>query len=110
MIKRFLRQSIVVLALGTTSAFANSCFVATGELGQDAQTIRQTAAQMGWVVGNAASLTASGVAKGKVKLYPKGSTKVCLGVDAKNELAINIQSDSSDAGQAEWRKLPAKRT
>jgi hypothetical protein len=61
-------------------------------------------------VGNTASLTASGVAKGKVKLYPKGSTKVCLKVDDQEELAVNIQSDSSDAGHAEWRKLPAKRT
>lgn len=95
--------------LHAPAVFAEECFKASGDLGNDAQVIRQTASQMGWIVGNAASLGASGIAKGKVKLYPKGTTMICMKL-GDHDLMIRIQSDSSDAGDAKWHKLASKKT
>ena len=103
-------STVLVLIGGLGTAHADECFKASGAMGEDAQTIRQKAASMGWTVGTPASLTAAGVVKGKVALYPKGSVEVCLRPAAGNELALRVQASSSDAGNAEWHKLPAKRT
>jgi hypothetical protein len=91
------------------AAHADECFKASGALGDDAQTIRQTAGGIGWTVGVPASLAAASVVKGKVALYPKGTVQVCLDGDRAGELSIKVQASSADAGAAEWHKVPAKR-
>jgi len=100
----------LTLCFGFAQAADNNCFTAAGTLAADAQSIRQTALGMGWTVGKTSSTTAASVIKGKVKLYPKGKVQTCLQVNsAGNGLEIKVQSDASDAGQAKWHKLPAKK-
>ena len=98
------------LALIGLPSWADTCFRAKGELGADAQEIRQRAAEMGWTVSTPASLTASGVVKSKAALYPKGTVDVCIKVDDKGKLALKAQANSSDAGKAEWHAVPAKKS
>lgn len=86
-----------------------NCFQASGMANEDAQNIRLLALDMGWEVGKTTSLTAAGIVKGKVKLYPKDAVDVCLRQFGQDELQILAQSRSEDAGKATWHKIPAKR-
>jgi hypothetical protein len=98
-----------LVSVMTMPAYADSCFQAKGELGADAQEIRQKAADMGWKVGTMASLAASSVVKSKVAIYPKGTVAICLAEDSKGKLAMKAQASSSDAGKAEWHEVPGKK-
>lgn len=103
-----MKKIIVTTALLGISLFGSECFNATGKAFSDGQTIRKVANAMDWEISKTASITAATFIKGKVKLYPQDTIQVCL--ETKNgELQFKAQSSASDAGIAEWRKLPGKR-
>ena len=64
---------------------------------------------MNWKVGKISSISAATYIKGKVKLYPQGKVEVCLRENTLNELEFKAQSSASDASEAIWRSLPAKK-
>jgi len=74
----------------------------------DAQTIRLKAMEMGWKVGNTASLAAASIVKGKTELYPKDNVEICIKEEG-SALQIKAQSKSMDAGKAEWHSITAKK-
>jgi len=110
-LKKIIKASFLTLCIVTVSAssYANSCFEAKGRAFSDAQSIRKIAKNMGWNVGKATSVTAGIFIRGKAKLYPQERVNVCLRINYKNELEFKAQSKSTDAGEAEWRNLLAKK-
>lgn len=98
--------AMIVLLAGF--AQADDCFNARGKVTEDAQLIRKTARELGWVVGKTTSLTAAGVVDGKKQIYPLDSVEVCLRVEG-GKLQIKAQSKAKDAGEAGWHELPAKK-
>jgi hypothetical protein len=85
------------------------CFAASGDEFVDGQTIRETAADMGWTVGNVASIAAATVVSSKVMTYPGYIVDVCLREDGE-ELQIKMQSRARTAGQADWHLLPSTKS
>jgi len=92
----------------STAAFADECFTSSKKLNDDAQTIRLKAMDMGWKVGKTASLAAASVISGKSGIYPKDDVEICLR-EEDDTLQIRAQSQSRDAGKANWRKVMAER-
>ncbi len=75
----------------------------------DAQSVRLTAAKMGWEVGIASSMATSSVIRAKTVLYPKGKVTLCLKETEEEELKYRAQSSSADSGKAKWRSIYAKK-
>jgi len=104
-----MKKIILAVAILGTLTQANECFTATGKAFSDGQTIRKISKKMDWKVGKMSSISAATYIKGKVKLYPQGNVEVCLRENTLNELEFKAQASASDADEAIWRSLPAKK-
>lgn len=104
-----MKKIILAVAILGTLTQANECFTAKGKAFSDGQTIRKVAKNMDWKVGKMSSISAGTFIKGKVNLYPQGKVEVCLRENNLGELEFKAQSNASDAGEALWRSLPAKK-
>jgi hypothetical protein len=68
----------IIIFFASTASAADVCFNSSKKTNHDAETIRLKAMEMDWKVGNAAFLTAAGIIKGKVELYPNDNVEACL--------------------------------